>query len=171
MLEERAVRRAAHVGRDAEVEVAADVELAAADRCGGKRGLRAGRLSELHEPSAGAERLDRGGGGRAPQRVMHDVHVAAGRLAEGVGEVVPGEVADLDDYDRDADVLYLGSGDPATAVDFDESPDGHALRFDAAGRLVGITVVGARRLVDERRDVRVQAPVTLSAETLASIVR
>ncbi len=75
------------------------------------------------------------------------------------------------DYDREADVLYLSAGDPAKAVDFDESPDGHALRFDADGRLVGITIVGARRLVDERRDVRVQAPVTLTADALASIVR
>lgn len=75
------------------------------------------------------------------------------------------------DYDREADVLYLSAGDPAAAVDFDESPDGHALRFDASGRLVGITIVGARRLAEEGRDVRVQAPMTLSAETLASIVR
>jgi len=75
------------------------------------------------------------------------------------------------DYDREADVLYLSVGDPAKAVEFDESPDGHALRFDADGRLVGITIVGARRLVDEGRDVHVQAPVTLTADALASIVR
>lgn len=75
------------------------------------------------------------------------------------------------DYDRDADVLYLSAGDPANAVDFDESPDGHALRYDADGRLVGITIVGARRLVDAGKDVRVQASVTLTADTLAAIVR
>ena len=75
------------------------------------------------------------------------------------------------DYDRDADVLYLSSGDPANAVDFDESSDGHALRYDADGRLVGITIVGARRLADAGQDVRVQAPVTLTADTLAAIIR
>lgn len=74
-------------------------------------------------------------------------------------------------YDRDADVLYLSSGDPAHAVDFDESADGHALRYDADGQLVGITIVGARRLADAHEDVRVQAPVTLTAATLASLVR
>jgi uncharacterized protein YuzE len=76
------------------------------------------------------------------------------------------------DYDRDADVLYLSSGDPTDAVDFDESPDGHALRYDADRRLVGITIVGARRFVEAGEDVRVLAPVTLtlSADMLASIV-
>lgn len=78
---------------------------------------------------------------------------------------------DRTDYDRDADVLYLSSGDPANAVDFDESPDGHALRYDADGRLVGITIVGARRIVDAGKDVRVQAPVTLTVDALASIVQ
>jgi hypothetical protein len=29
-------------------------------------------------------------------------------------------------------------------VDFDESPEGHALRFDADGQLVGITLVRPR---------------------------
>ena len=74
-------------------------------------------------------------------------------------------------YDRDADVLYLSSGDPASAVDFDESPDGHALRYGADGGLVGITIVGARRLVDAGKDVRLQAPVTLTVDALASIVQ
>lgn len=75
------------------------------------------------------------------------------------------------DYDREADVLYLSAGNPADAVDFDESPDGHALRFDADGCLVGITIVGARRLAESRQDVRIQAPLTLTADEIASIVR
>lgn len=51
-------------------------------------------------------------------------------------------------YDVEADVLYLHVGDPSTAADFDESPEGHALRFDADGNLVGMTVLGAKRLLD-----------------------
>lgn len=75
------------------------------------------------------------------------------------------------DYDREADVLYLSAGDPARATDFDETPDGHALRFDADGQLVGMTIVGARRLADAGHDVRVQAPVTLTAEAIAAMVQ
>lgn len=52
-------------------------------------------------------------------------------------------------YDADADVLYLAAGDPARAVEFDETPEGHALRFDADGALVGITIVNARALIDQ----------------------
>lgn len=33
-------------------------------------------------------------------------------------------------YDVEADVLYLHKGEPSTAVDFDESHEGHGLRFD-----------------------------------------
>lgn len=53
------------------------------------------------------------------------------------------------DYDREADVLYLHVGEPRTAVDWDESPEGHHLRFGADGQLVGITIVNARWLLDE----------------------
>ncbi len=45
-------------------------------------------------------------------------------------------------YDPDADVLYLSIGGPERAVDFEESPEGHALRYDEDGDLVGITIVG-----------------------------
>lgn len=75
------------------------------------------------------------------------------------------------DYDREADVLYLSAGEPSQAVDFDETAEGHALRYDADGRLVGVTIVGARRLADEGRDVRLQAPVTLTADAIAAMVR
>ena len=53
------------------------------------------------------------------------------------------------DYDREADVLYLHVGEPSTAVDWDESPEGDHLRFGADGQLVGITIVNARWLLDE----------------------
>jgi len=39
------------------------------------------------------------------------------------------------DYDREVDVLYLHVGEPSTAVDWDESPEGHHLRFGADGRI------------------------------------
>ncbi|HZT66016.1 MAG TPA: DUF2283 domain-containing protein [Acidimicrobiales bacterium] len=60
-----------------------------------------------------------------------------------LGDVTFDEV----DYDAEADVLYLHQGDPSAATDFDESPEGHALRFDGDGALVGVTIVGAKRLL------------------------
>jgi uncharacterized protein YuzE len=61
-------------------------------------------------------------------------------------------------YDRDADVLYLHVGDPQRAVDFDESPEGHALRYDATGHLVGVTIVNARRLIESEGALSVTLP-------------
>jgi uncharacterized protein YuzE len=63
------------------------------------------------------------------------------------------------EYDADADVLYLHVGDPSSAVDFDETPEGHALRFDADGRLVGITLVRPQHLLDESGGLRITLPV------------
>ena len=47
-------------------------------------------------------------------------------------------------YDREADVLYLHVGEPDGAVNFDESPEGHALRLDGSGQVVGVTLVSPR---------------------------
>ncbi|HWA82814.1 MAG TPA: DUF2283 domain-containing protein [Fimbriimonadaceae bacterium] len=63
------------------------------------------------------------------------------------------------EYDPDADVLYLHVGDPSTAVDFDETPEGHALRFDAEGKLVGITLVRPKHLLDQSGGLRITLPV------------
>ena len=61
-------------------------------------------------------------------------------------------------YDREADVLYLSAGDPALAVGFDESREGHALRYDADGKLVGLTIVNARRLLEQDGGIVVTPP-------------
>jgi uncharacterized protein YuzE len=71
------------------------------------------------------------------------------------------------DYDADADVLYLAAGDPARAVDFEETPEGHAVRHGPGGELVGITIVNARRLLDENGAITITLPETISAAVLA----
>ncbi len=60
-----------------------------------------------------------------------------------------------DDADADADVLYLHVGDPEGAVDFDESPEGHHVRFDADGSL--ITLLHLREIIDRERRMRLGA--------------
>lgn len=77
------------------------------------------------------------------------------------------------DYDAAADVLHLHVGDQGRATDFDESPEGHALRFDDAGRLVGLTIVNAKRLLDGSQPIVVTIPerVTIDPDALAPAVQ
>ena len=72
-------------------------------------------------------------------------------------------------YDAEVDVLYLHKGDPSTAVDFDESPEGHGLRFDADGNLVGVTIVGAKASIDEEGEIKITLPeiIHVDSDTLA----
>ncbi|MBS1860537.1 MAG: DUF2283 domain-containing protein [Actinobacteria bacterium] len=72
---------------------------------------------------------------------------------------IAGITFDRVEYDADADVLYLHVGDPSTAVNFDETPEGHALRFDAKGNLVGITLVRPKHLLDQSGGLRITLPV------------
>lgn len=68
------------------------------------------------------------------------------------------------DYDAKADVLYLHVGDPTDAVDFDESPEGHGLRFDRTGQLIGVTVVRARELAGAGHPLVVTVPARLEID-------
>lgn len=61
-------------------------------------------------------------------------------------------------YDADGDVLYLHVGDPSQAVDFDESPEGHHLRFDAEENLIGVTIVNAKRLLERDGKITLTIP-------------
>lgn len=71
---------------------------------------------------------------------------------------IAGITFDRVNYDADGDVLYLHRGEPSTAVEFDASPEGHALRFDAHGQLVGMTILNARWLLDHAGEIRVTIP-------------
>jgi uncharacterized protein YuzE len=75
-----------------------------------------------------------------------------------VSVTIGGTLFDRVSYDREADVLYLHVGDPRSAVDFDESPEGHALRYGADGRLVGMTIVNARQLLARDGSITVTVP-------------
>jgi uncharacterized protein YuzE len=61
-------------------------------------------------------------------------------------------------YDREVDVLYLSQGEKRAASDFDASPEGHYLRYDADGSLFGITIVNARYILDREGAVTITLP-------------
>ena len=61
-------------------------------------------------------------------------------------------------YDAKGDVLYLHVGEPRSAVDFDASPEGHHTRYDAEGKLVGLTVLNARLILEEDGKIVVTLP-------------
>ncbi len=66
---------------------------------------------------------------------------------------------DRADYDADADVLYLHVGDPSRAADFDETPQGHAVRLGQDEALVGLTLVRSKRLITKNDWLTVTLPV------------
>jgi uncharacterized protein YuzE len=61
-------------------------------------------------------------------------------------------------YDAKGDVLYLHRADPNSAVEFDASPEGHALRFDSDGRLIGVTIINAKWLLDNEGKIVLTVP-------------
>ncbi len=65
-------------------------------------------------------------------------------------------------YDHEGDVLYLHRADPSEAVGFDESPEGHHLRFDRGGRLIGLTIVRPRWLLDHHGEITITIPGRVS---------
>ncbi|MGE5282328.1 MAG: DUF2283 domain-containing protein [Chloroflexota bacterium] len=77
-------------------------------------------------------------------------------------------IFDRIEYDVDADVLYLHVRDPSRAVDYDEMPEGHAVRFDNSGELVGLTLVRPKRLLEREGELRitVTAPSVVPAAEL-----
>lgn len=61
-------------------------------------------------------------------------------------------------YDEQGDVLYLHVGEPRAAAESEETPEGHVLRFDIDGRVIGLTIVNARWLLDRDGELAVTLP-------------
>jgi uncharacterized protein YuzE len=72
-------------------------------------------------------------------------------------------------YDERGDVLYLHVGERHTAADSVGTPEGHAVRYDTDGAVIGITIVNARWLLDRDRKITITMPkrVEVSADALA----
>jgi uncharacterized protein YuzE len=76
---------------------------------------------------------------------------------------------DYADYDAESDVLYLHVGEPHEA-EGEETPEGHVLRYAPDTQtIVGLTIIGARRLLDRDGNltVTIPEPIEASADELA----
>lgn len=69
-------------------------------------------------------------------------------------------------YDARGDVLYLDIEDPSAAVEGEETPEGHLVRFDAQGAVAGLTIMGARRLLDRDGALTITLPQTVEASQI-----
>jgi uncharacterized protein YuzE len=73
------------------------------------------------------------------------------------------------EYDAENDVLYLQTAN-AERGDGEETPEGHVVRYaPGTSRVVGLTVLGARRILDRDGRLTITVPETVetSAEQLA----
>lgn len=64
-------------------------------------------------------------------------------------------------------MLYLHRADPTDAVDFDASPEGHALRFNAASELIGVTFINVRWLLEHEGKITLLERIEVGAAALA----
>lgn len=73
-------------------------------------------------------------------------------------------------YDEQGDVLYLHVGERQAAADSEETPEGHVLRLDATGRIIGLTIINAKWLLDRDGEIAVTLPeqVHVAPAALAS---
>lgn len=72
-------------------------------------------------------------------------------------------VFDHADYDAESDVLYLHVGAPREA-EGEETPEGHVLRYASGTQeVVGLTIVGAREVLDRDGRLVVTVPETVEA--------
>ena len=78
------------------------------------------------------------------------------------------QIAGLDfdhvNYDRRGDIMYLSVGMPRGAADSLVTPEGHVVRLDDNGAIIGLTIINAKWLSE--RDGVVQLTVPVSAATL-----
>jgi uncharacterized protein YuzE len=61
-------------------------------------------------------------------------------------------------YDETADVLYLRIGDLKEAASTLGTTEGHAVRFDGSGNIIGITIVNARWLLERDGEIALSIP-------------
>jgi uncharacterized protein YuzE len=72
------------------------------------------------------------------------------------------------EYDADADVLYLSMGEPRAVCQSHGTPEGHDVRYDEHGEVIGLTLVNAKWLLERDGELQVTIPNRVSADAIAS---
>jgi uncharacterized protein YuzE len=75
-------------------------------------------------------------------------------------------------YDSDGDVLYLRRGEQREVADTFGTPEGHAVRLDEHGEVIGITIVNAKWLLgrDGRITITVPSMIEPDSEDLEAVL-
>ena len=61
-------------------------------------------------------------------------------------------------YDAAGDVLYPHIGEPQPAAESEETSEQHVVRFDEDGRVIGLTIINAKWLLDRDGAIAVTLP-------------
>ena len=73
-------------------------------------------------------------------------------------------IFDSGHYDAEGDVLYLGRGDTNHASDAALTPEGHGVRYDESGEVIGVTNINARRIVESDGYLTITLPHSVRVE-------
>ncbi|MHB1810397.1 MAG: DUF2283 domain-containing protein [Solirubrobacteraceae bacterium] len=68
-------------------------------------------------------------------------------------------------YDVEGDVLYLRRGERQDAADTFGTPEGHAVRLDVDGQVIGITIVNAKWLLERDGKLSITVPSRIETNT------
>lgn len=73
-------------------------------------------------------------------------------------------VFDRVDYDADGDVLYLARGGTDRASDAALTPEGHSVRYDEDGGVIGVTIINARSILEHEGHLTITLPHAVRIE-------
>ncbi len=67
-------------------------------------------------------------------------------------------------YDAEGDVLYLGRGETNHASNAALTPEGHGVRYDDRGEVIGVTIINARRIIEHDGYLTITLPHSVRVE-------
>jgi uncharacterized protein YuzE len=73
-------------------------------------------------------------------------------------------IFDRGNYDAEGDVLYLARGTANHASDAALTREGHAVRYDEKGDVIGVTIINARRIVEHDGYLTITLPHSVRVE-------
>lgn len=85
---------------------------------------------------------------------------------------IDGLTFDRASYDADGDVLYLTRGEGGHASDAALTPEGHGIRYDDTGRVIGVTIINARLALERDGHITITLPheVQIAERDLAPVL-